>query len=77
MPHVDDGNRKVLVKNPGRVALVLAGAALAVTLALAVVLAIALQPSQSLADCLTVHGFELNPASDSTAYAAAVEHCEG
>lgn len=65
------------MKNPGRVALVLAGAALVVTLALAVVLAIALQPSQSVADCLAVHGLEVNPASDSAVYAAAVEHCGG
>jgi hypothetical protein len=74
---VDDENRKVLVKNPGRVALVLAGAGLVVTLVLAVVLAIALQPSQSVSDCLAVHGFESNPASDSAVYAAALEHCGG
>uniref|UniRef100_UPI003F4979C5 hypothetical protein n=1 Tax=Promicromonospora sp. CA-291202 TaxID=3240016 RepID=UPI003F4979C5 len=65
------------MKNPGRVALVLAAAAFVVTLVLAVVLAVALQPSQSVADCLTVHGLEVNPASDSAVYAAALEHCGG
>lgn len=65
------------MKNPGRVALVLAAAALVVTLVLAVVLAVSLQPSQSVADCLAVHGLEVNPASDSAVYAAALEHCGG
>lgn len=65
------------MKNPGRVALALAGASLVVTLIMAVVLAVALQPSQSVSDCLAVHGVEPNPASDSAVYAAAVEHCGG
>lgn len=79
VPHVDD-TRKALVTNPGRLALVLAGAALAVTVVLAglaLVVGFALQPSQSVSDCLAVHGLELNPASDSAVYAAALEHCGG